>query len=441
MQTARILKSKREYYRVLAIGASVAIAMAVGSITLAEDGALTGNRHRIVVSTDIGGTDPDDIQSMVHLLVYADSFDIEGLVSSPYGPGRKNHIHRVISAYEQDYPNLLSYSDRYPKPDALRALVKQGAVETPGQSGIGEPTEGSKWIIDCARRDDPRPLHLLVWGGIEDLAQALHDAQDILPKLRVYWIGGPNKKWSVDAYNYIEQNHPKLWMIEANATYRGWFVGGNQKGQWSNKEFVSKHIARHGALGECFINAKADIKMGDTPSVARLLKGDSEDPSQPSWGGKFVPIWDHRKTKFDRLTSEADTAEVFGVTEFVLPVPTGYTSQNSASMIFGGGKPPSIGVNEGEVLRFRFAPRDAKVWPYKIKSDFPKLNGQTGKFTAAPPASERTSTPARLHPNWWIDDPDPATAGGVHPGAKSISQWREQFLQDFATRMDRCKSF
>lgn len=45
-------------------------------------------RHRVIVSTDIGGTDPDDFQSMVHLLVYADCFDIEGLISSPYGPGR-----------------------------------------------------------------------------------------------------------------------------------------------------------------------------------------------------------------------------------------------------------------------------------------------------------------------------------------------------------------
>jgi hypothetical protein len=29
----------------------------------AQSGALAGNRHRVVVSTDIGGTDPDDFQS------------------------------------------------------------------------------------------------------------------------------------------------------------------------------------------------------------------------------------------------------------------------------------------------------------------------------------------------------------------------------------------
>ena len=36
---------------------------------IARGGALAGHRFRVVVSTDIGGTDPDDFQSMVHLLV------------------------------------------------------------------------------------------------------------------------------------------------------------------------------------------------------------------------------------------------------------------------------------------------------------------------------------------------------------------------------------
>lgn len=40
-------------------------------------------KPRILISTDIGGTDPDDNQSMTHLLMYSDLFAIEGLVSSP----------------------------------------------------------------------------------------------------------------------------------------------------------------------------------------------------------------------------------------------------------------------------------------------------------------------------------------------------------------------
>ena len=415
-----------------------------GGVFLALDrstvGAPAPHRPRVLVSTDIGGTDPDDFQSMVHLLVYADRFDLEGLISSPFGPGRKEHLLEVINHYERDYVNLKTYSSRYPTPGALRAITKEGALESPGPAGIEKPTEGSEWIVRCARRKDPRPLHVLVWGGIEDLAQALHDAPDILPRLRVYWIGGPNKMWSVDAYNYIEQHHPKLWIIEANATYRGWFVGGDQSGEWGNRAFVAAHLADRGALGDFFnTQLKGVIKMGDSPSVGWLLRGDTAHPTQPGWGGKFVRGWDGRKTVFDRLTTEADQAEVFGTVEFTLPKPEGFSATNTATMVFDN-RIPAVGANDGSVLRFRFSPRDAKVWPYTIKSDLAGLDGQSGRFTAVPPPIERTSRPSTVHPNWWTDDPDPAAAEGVHPGAKSVNQWRVDFLRDFALRMLRCRT-
>ena len=396
-------------------------------------------RHRVIVSSDIGGTDPDDFQSLVHLLLYSDVLDVEGLISSPYGPGRLRHILEVIDRYEKDYGHLKTWSDRYPTPAALRAIAKQGAIDSAGPTGVGRPTEGSEWIVRCARKSDPTPLYVLVWGGIEDLAQALHDAPDILAKLRVYFIGGPNKMWSVNAYNYIETNHPNLWMIESNATYRGWFVGGDQSGDLGNASFVNAHIAGHGALGEYFTtHLKGVIKMGDTPSVVYLRIGNPGDPTQPRWGGQYVRIWDDRKTVFDRWTTEADRAEVFGVVEFVLPLPAGFTRTHSARMVFDG-RIPALAENDGRTLRFRFSPRDAKVWPYAVRSDFPGLDGE-GKFTAVTPPFERTSRPSRLHPNWWIDNPDPAAAEGIHPGAKSVNRWRAEFLRDFAARMDRCQS-
>ncbi len=83
----------------------------------------------MLVSTDIGGSDPDDFQSMVHFLVYSDLFDVEGLVSSPWGPGRKRHILEVIDRYEADYPSLRTWSERYPSPERLRSITKQGETE------------------------------------------------------------------------------------------------------------------------------------------------------------------------------------------------------------------------------------------------------------------------------------------------------------------------
>jgi len=394
-------------------------------------------RPRVIVSTDIGGTDPDDFQSMVHFLLYADMFDVEGLVSSPYGPGRREHILAVIDSYAADYQNLKTHSDRYPAPDVLRGLAKQGAIESAPPGGVGRTTEGSDWIVRSARRNDPRPLWLLVWGGIDDLAQALHDAPDILPKLRVYFIGGPNKMWSVEAYDYIERQHPGLWMIEANQTYRGWFTGGNQAGEWGNAEFVARHIAGRGALGGFFATQLGgSLKMGDSPSVGYLLHGTPADPSRPGWGGQFVRVWDGRKTVFARKTTAADAAEAFGVVEFALPAPAEMRAGQTARMLVDG-RIPAAGARDGDVVRFRFSPRDAKVWPYVIHSDAAGLDGLSGQFTAAAPPADRTSRPSRAHFYWWTDDPDPAAAEGVHAGAKHVSRWREAFLRDFAARLDR----
>jgi hypothetical protein len=130
-----------------------------------------------------------------------------------------------------------------------------------------------------------------VWGGLEDLAQALHDAPDIKENIKVYWIGGPNKKWSVNAYSYIAANHPDLWMIEANATYRGWFMDSESPDDIKGENFYENYIQARGAMGKAFKNFyNGEIKMGDTPSLAYVMNGNPDDPMGESWGGSFTPI-------------------------------------------------------------------------------------------------------------------------------------------------------
>ncbi len=398
-------------------------------------------RARVVVSTDIGGTDPDDFQSMVHLLVYADAVDLEGLVSSPYGPGRKEHILQVVDHYERDYLNLRMHSDRYPTPDALRAISKQGALESPGAAGVGAATEGSDWIVRCARRKDRRPLWVLVWGGIEDLAQALHDAPDIESKLRVYFIGGPNKKWSVDAYHYIATHHPRLWIIEANDTYRGWFVGGNQDGEWGNQGFVARHVSGCGALGNFFATLlDGTLKMGDAPSFVYLLRDQPEEPSTPGWGGQFVRAWARPHVVFERLTTAADRIEQFGVLELAVPLGAGAPQQQAeAAMLIENQSLEGVLDGRG-AIRFRFSPKDAKTYGYTLRSNVPTLDGRAGQITVFRPAADAAQRPDARLPNWWTDDPSAEAAEGAFLGAKTVSRWREEFLRDFAAHLLRCKT-
>jgi len=394
-------------------------------------------KPRIIVSSDIGGSDFDDFQSMVHLFVYADLFDIEGIISSPSGDGRKEDILKVIDAYEKDYPNLITYSADYPPPDSLRKITKQGAIDIVSPIGFSEPTEGSKWIIACAKRDDPRPLHVLVWGGLEDLAQALHDAPEILPKLRVYWIGGPNKKWSVNAYQYIVKNFPELWFIESNATYRGWFTGGNQTGEWSNTAFVSTHVKGFGALGDFFYSKSDQLKMGDTPSLARFINGNPEDPSSPGWGGQYVRAWKRPYVFFKRLTTATDSMEVFGVLELHIPFDTTTVSNAEAIMRIDR---DITGFVVKDTVIFLFSPKNAGKFSYKIISNIPDLNNKTGSITVYPTPETNKLHPAAELPNWWTDDPSNELKEGEHIGAKTVNKWRVDYLTDFAKRMERCKN-
>jgi Cellulose-binding Sde182, nucleoside hydrolase-like domain len=296
-------------------------------------GALAGERPRVIVSSDIGGSDPDDFQSMVHLLLYADVLDLEGLVSSPPKGGRVAHILETIEAYARDYPHFNAHSPAYPAPDSLRQLAKQGALDAAPSEGYSHATDGSDWIIGRAKADDPRPLYVLVWGSITDVAQAIHDAPVIKKKLRVYSIGSWNTAMDRAARDYLYVSHPDLWWVEADTTFRGMYVGGNQKDDLGNRSFLAQHVNGHGALGDFLLAKKADIKRGDTPSLLYLLRGNPNSPASDHWGGRFVKT-DHG-------------------------------------------------------------------------------------------------------PDYWTDDPDPAWKTDRYPGAKTVSQWRADYLRDWRNRMDR----
>ena len=158
----------------------------------------------------------------------------------------------------------------------------------------------------------------MVWGGLEDVAQALHDAPHIQNKIRVYWIGGPNKKWSAYSYAYIVANFPSLWFIENNASYYGFFSKTEQLDSIVSTGYYDKHIAGAGHLREDFKNYyKGEVKMGDTPSLLYMMDGDPHDPTRESWGGSFEKIDRSSRVVFNRATGVQDTVAYCTIVEFV----------------------------------------------------------------------------------------------------------------------------
>jgi acetyl esterase len=255
-------------------------------------------RPRVIVSTDIGGSDPDDFQSMVHYLIYADIFDTEGLISSPPHGGRAKDILECIAAYEKDYVNLSTWSPNYPSPEALHRVTRQGAIDPQlGDLPATKISKGAQLLIERAKVDDPRPLYVLVWGSITDVAQAVHKDPEIKGKLRIYSIGSWNTQQDPRARDYLFNHHRDLWWIESDSTFRGMYMGGVQDDDFGNRSFTEKNVKNHGHLGSLFMQKKADIKMGDTPSALYLLHGDPDKPKSDHWGGAFVrPDPDARPT-------------------------------------------------------------------------------------------------------------------------------------------------
>ncbi|WP_149304024.1 nucleoside hydrolase-like domain-containing protein [Pareuzebyella sediminis] len=394
-------------------------------------------KPRILVSSDIGGTDPDDFQSMIHLLMYADQFQIEGLVSSPYGAGTKEDFTDIIALYEKDLPQLRKHTTDFPDADSLRALCKQGATSAASFKGFGKATEGSNWIIRSAQREVDQPLWILVWGGLEDVAQALHDAPDIKKRIKVYWIGGPNKKWSVNAYAYIAENHADLWMIEANATYRGWFLDSDSPKYLTNERFYEKYIQEKGAMGRAFRQYYGGIlKMGDTPSLVYLLNGNPNKPAGESWGGSFTPIGRSSRRVFERHTTKTDTVAAYDVLEWHFKGPKLDIEQDSSCFIFeiSGQKWPGYYLGEG-IYGVRYASKRPEVCTYRTSSSIVELNGLTGQFVSITPWPG-TSSPDDycVGRHWYGDRKDRELFINEQQGAMTVAKHRRSFLMDWAKR-------
>lgn len=399
-------------------------------------------KPRILISTDIGGTDPDDNQSMAHFLMYSNLFDNEGLVSSPsYGDGTKQDILDMINLYEKDLPKLKRYQRGYPSPDALRAICKQGKHGAAPFIGYTSATEGSDWIIQCAKKKTQRPLWVLVWGGLEDLAQALHDAPEIQSKIKVYWIGGPNKKWSANSYAYIVENFPNIWFIEANGSYNGFFSDHNVPDSLRNRNYYDRYIQEAGSLGKDFKDYyKGVIKMGDTPSLLYMMDGDPNDPTKESWGGSFEKFNHSPRIIYNRNTTLADTVTVYSVVEFHFKGPEIDIQPDSACFTMtiqaniGEQKWDGFYLGNGDYA-IKYCPKQTETLSYKITSEIPGFEEQNGQFVV------NNVWPGKPGPygyqlgrNWYTDKQDPELFDDTQQGGKTVLKWRNEALLDWGKR-------
>lgn len=268
------------------------------------------DRKRVIILTDIssleGGVgEPDDTQSLIRFLLYADEFDVEGLAATYTSHGRRTnpqYIRQVLTAYGEVLPMLRKHNAGFPSMDELMSKVCCGS-NTIGLEHVGAngDTESSEQIIRAADREDERPVWVLIWGGSIDLAQAIwkichtrdeEQARLFKKKLRVYAISDQYDRTG----QWIRTEHPDIFYITADISFRGMYRGGDER--YCQAEWIRENICR-GPLGSLYpIYDGGDpwgevrgLKEGDSPSFLYLLDsspGNPENPVLPGWGGQFV---------------------------------------------------------------------------------------------------------------------------------------------------------
>ena len=303
------VRSNAAYTRRFVLGGSVALAAerAVSPAMSAEAGwraHINAAKPRVFVTTDAGGSDKDDMQSLIHLLLYADDLNIVSLGSAAarLGFGRISAIHSVITAYEKDYSTLLTHSASYPSPAYLRSIVRAGHPAPQPEAGVSKPTNSSRAIIAAARAASPtRPLWVLTWGSHGDLAQAVHDEPGIVPNIRLISSGRDGQDPNAHRY-LLTMWKGRLWWINGAGSGRGIYAppsGHNNP----DRAWPRPNARGHGALGRLFMANSTDLygafdgwrrtnglKMGDTFSVLYLIDPgrNFDDPTARGWGGSYV---------------------------------------------------------------------------------------------------------------------------------------------------------
>ena len=274
-----------------------------------------GTRPRVIATTD---GEVDDRSSMVRFLLYSCDFDVAGIVQvnsrfQKNGHSDKKWIEAQLDAYEQILPNLRKHNPNYPDASQLRSVLRVGN-ENINDLYVTPPdmetknTAGAQLIIDTLLDDDPRPVHVLSWGGANTTASALWKLKTEYPRekfeyaasrIRIYciWYQDGGGKW-------IQENIPQAYINEAYHWDNVWdyesYDHARKQGKMSgNPPFVQEYMkpawlnanvkTGHGPLGA--MTPQKYISEGDTPSFLHLVNNGLNshlDYTLGGWGGRSV---------------------------------------------------------------------------------------------------------------------------------------------------------
>lgn len=287
--------------------------LACAAVLLLVSLSVASDRPRVIVTTD---GEVDDHSSMIRFLLYTCDFDVAGIVEvnskfQKNGHSQETWLERQLHAYEQVLPNLRKHHRGYPDADQLRSVCRVGNenindlwLAPPDMATKG--TAGEQLIIDTLLDSDPRPVHVLAWGGMNTPASALwklktaYSAQQFelaVRRLRLYciWYQDGGGQWVQEnireAYINEAYHWDNVWDYESYDHARkpgkmsdnpAW-VQDYMKPAWLNQNVKNNH----GPLGA--LTPQKYISEGDTPSFLHLVNNGlnaHSDYTLGGWGGR-----------------------------------------------------------------------------------------------------------------------------------------------------------
>ena len=301
----------------------LSILLLLSANVLAEDNN-SSLKPRLVVMTDIGDCDvePDDMESAIRLMAYADMFEIEAIMTTvgwncdPYPEEWAQYLDKVVEAYGKDVHNLMARSRQkeflsldkengkqpigyWPSMEYVKSRCMAGSHKAGiGVIGKDNDTEGSEFLIKLADEDDDRPIWVATWGSGNTLAQAIWKVQQtrtpkqlkaFLNKFRVYTITDQDMVYAM-RMNRAYSSHQWMRREFKDDLKFIWDEGTWQLQCELGKQEWKRHqemIQGHGELGKIYPSYKWGVE-GDTPSFLYIMPNglnDPEDPTQAGWAG------------------------------------------------------------------------------------------------------------------------------------------------------------
>lgn len=262
-----------------------------------------GDRPRIIATTD---GEIDDRCSMVRFLMYANEWDIEGIVYSASKFHWDNHkwagtkwIEGQIDQYAKVYETLKTHAPGFPAPKELKGKITIGNIANVGEMGADTP--GSERIVEVLLDARPGPVYLQAWGGTNTIARALwkiqHKHPDQMKKVSrkavVYIILDQDNTFR----QYIQPNWPDVQVLGSFRqfgciAYR-WnrIIPAPQKSLFEKPWMEANILKGHGPLCSLYESKDGAFRSeGDSPSfMHQICVGlrSLEHPSYGGWGGRF----------------------------------------------------------------------------------------------------------------------------------------------------------